>query len=351
MQRGVTVMAMKSIKKMGSTKGISIVETPIPVMEADDVLVKVKLAGICGTDLHIYKWDEWSRKRIKPPIIIGHEFLGNIVDLGSNVKHFKKGQRVSAEGHITCGQCFYCKTGKGHICENVEIIGVDRDGCFAEFIRIPGSNIWPIHEDIPDRYGAIFDPLGNAMHTVMAQLISMKDVLITGTGSIGLFAIAIAKANGAKTVIVSEPNLHKRTLATKVGADHVLNSSDEKIEQIIMDITKGKGPDVFLEMSGNPKALHMGLRLLRKGGTASLLGIPETEISIDIAEEIIFKGISIHGINGRHIFETWYQCQDFLLKYGKSIDPIITDIISFDRVESGFSLMEKNKAAKVLLEL
>lgn len=342
---------MKAVKKGASNRGISISQAPIPVIGSDDVLIKVKLAGICGTDLHIFKWDEWSKSRMKLPIIIGHEFVGNIVDIGSNIKHLRKGQRVSAEGHITCGHCRYCKNGRGHICQDVKIIGVDTDGCFAEYIKMPAKNIWSVHEAISDRHAAIFDPLGNAMHTVMSQPIAMKTILITGAGSIGLFAIAIAKANGAERIIISEPNPYKRELAAKVGADFVLDPTDENIEKEIMDITKGRGPDILLEVSGNAGALRMGLDLLSNGGTASLLGIPEREVPINIAEEIIFKGITIHGITGRRMFETWYQCQSFLLRDGKSIDPIITHTVSIDKIEDGFHLMENNMAAKVIVEL
>ncbi|NSW91829.1 MAG: L-threonine 3-dehydrogenase [Firmicutes bacterium] len=342
---------MKVVKKESPGKGISISSASIPVAGPDEVLIKVKLAGICGTDLHIFKWDNWSKNRIKLPLIIGHEFVGEIVDIGSNVKHLRKGQRVSGEGHITCGHCRYCQNGRGHICQDVKIIGVDMDGCFAEYISIPARNIWPVHEAIPDRYAALFDPLGNAMHTVMTQPVAMKTILITGAGAIGLFAITIAKVNGAEKIIVVEPNSFKRELAVKVGADFVFDSSDDDIKEKIMDITEGNGPDIFLEMSGNPGALRMGLDLLSNGGTASLLGIPEREVPINIANEIIFKGITIHGIVGRRMFETWYQCQSFLLRDGKSIDPVVTHTVSIDNIEDGFHIMENNMAGKVVVEI
>jgi len=342
---------MKVVKKEEPGKGVSITTASVPEPGPEEVLIKVKLAGICGTDLHIYKWDEWSKSRLKLPIIIGHEFVGEIVEVGSNVKHLKKGQRVSAEGHITCGYCRYCQNGKGHICQDVKIIGVDTNGCFAEFITMPAGNVWPVHDAIPDRYAALFDPIGNAMHTVMSQPVSMKTVLIMGAGSIGLFAIPIAKVNGAEKVIVVEPNPYKRDLAVKSGADLVIDSNKTDIDSEIMSFTGNTGPDVFLEMSGNPGALRKGLDLLSKGGTASLLGIPEREVPINIADEIIFKGITIHGITGRRMFETWYQCQSFLLKDGKTIEPIITHTLSIDNIEDGFHLMENNLAAKVLVDI
>jgi len=342
---------MKVVRKEQAGKGITVTKAKIPEPGVDDVLIKVKMTGICGTDLHIYKWDEWSKKRLKLPVITGHEFVGEIVELGANIRHLQIGQRVSAEGHITCGHCRFCQNGKGHICQDVKIIGVDIDGCFAEYISMPAKNIWPVHDAIPDRYAAIYDPIGNAMHTVMAQPISMKTVLITGAGSIGLFAVAIAKSNGAEKIIVVEPNLFKRELAIKAGADLTIDSNNNDIREQIIDFTKGTGIDVLLEMSGNAGSLRLGLDLLSNGGTASFLGIPEREVPINIAEEIIFKGITIHGITGRRMFETWYQCQSFLLKDGKTIDPIITHTLSIDDIDQGFQLMENNLAAKIVITI
>lgn len=342
---------MNVVKKQGPGRGIEITTDAIPEPAPDEVLIKVNIAGICGTDLHIYRWDAWAESRVKPPLIIGHEFIGTIYALGKNVKHLQIGQRVSAEGHITCGHCKYCRNGQGHICKDVKILGVDRNGCFAEFVCVPAENVWPVHPDIPDFYGALFDPLGNAMHTVMAQPVSMKNVLITGAGSIGLFAIPIAKESGAKKVIVVEPNPFKREIALKVGADHVLDFYDSDIRRKILDYTDGLGPDVFLEMSGNGQSLRLGLELLSNGGEVSLLGIPPREVELNLAEQIIFKGITIRGITGRRMFETWYQCESFLLKNGKVIDPIITHVLDLEDVEKGFMEMEANKAIKVLLKV
>lgn len=348
---------MKAIKKVKPGHGgLEMMNVPIPTVKPDEVLIKVKSVGICGTDFHIYSWDEWSQRRIKPPVIIGHEFVGEIVEIGSNVGgklagKIYKGQRVSAEGHIVCDLCKFCRTGQGHICQETEIIGVDRDGCFAEYIAIPASNVWPVPDAIPDKYAAIFDPLGNAMNTVMAQPVAAKNVMITGAGAIGLFAIPIAKAMGAEQVIVMEPNPLKQELAKKVGADIILHPSDPDLVKKVKDATFGYGPDVLLEMSGHPGALKTGLELLSKGGDCSLLGIPGSEVSLNLAELIIFKGIHIHGITGRKMYETWYQCQSFLLKTGNLIDPIITHHIKFDQFQEGFDLMEKNLAAKVVMDI
>lgn len=342
---------MKVIRKENPGRGITLTTASIPEPGPDEVLIRVKMAGICGTDLHIYKWDEWSQKRIKPPVIMGHEFVGEIYKTGSNVNQFKVGQRVSAEGHITCGHCRYCKNGQAHICQDVKIIGVDTNGCFAEFVCMPQGNVWPVHDTIPDKYAALFDPLGNAMHTVMAQPISMKTILITGAGSIGLFAIPIAKANGASKVIVIEPCQLKKNIAFKVGADYVLDPTENDIKKKILDITDGQGPDVLLEMSGNINAIKIGLDVLCNGGSVSFLGIPSREIPLNLAEEVIFKGITIHGITGRRMYETWYQCQNFLLRNGKSIEPIITHTFNMEDANEGFTLMENNKAVKVLLHV
>jgi threonine 3-dehydrogenase len=342
---------MQVVKKQKPGRGVYITTDNIPEPAPNEVLVKVNMAGICGTDMHIFKWDSWAETRIKTPLIIGHEFIGEIYQLGENVKHLGLGQRVSAEGHITCGYCRYCRNGQGHICKDVEVIGLDRDGCFAEFVCVPAQNVWPVHDDISDDCGALFDPLGNAMHTVMAQPIAMKSLLITGAGSIGLFAIPIAKENGAEKVIVVEPSLFKREIALKIGADVVLDPSDVQIEEKILDYTQGLGPDVLLEMSGNSQSLRMGLNLLSNGGTASLLGIPPKEVPINLAEMVIFKGITIHGITGRRMFETWYQCQSFLLKNSQVIKPIITHVLDFEDIEKGFLKMEANEAVKVLLKI
>ena len=342
---------MKVVKKSGPGRGIEITTDIIPEPGPDEVLVKIKIVGICGTDLHIFRWDPWAEGRLKPPLIIGHEFIGTVYKVGKNVKHLRIGQRVSAEGHITCGHCRYCRNGQGHICKDVKILGVDRNGCFAEFVCVPANNVWPVHPDIPDFYGALFDPLGNAMHTVMAQPVNMKNVLITGAGSIGLFAIPIAKESGARKVIVVEPNPFKREVALKVGADHVLDFYDVDVKEKIMEYTDGMGPDVFLEMSGNSQSLRLGLELLSNGGEVSLLGIPSREVELDLAKQVIFKGATLRGITGRRMFETWYQCESFLLKNGKVIDPIITHVLDFEDAERGFLEMEANRAIKVLLKV
>lgn len=342
---------MRVVKKDSLERGIQVKAGCIPAINENEVLVKVKIAGICGTDLHIYQWDEWAKKRIVPPLTIGHEFVGEICQIGNNVKHLTTGQRVSAEGHIVCGRCHYCRNGQAHICQNCKIIGVDMDGCFADYIKIPASNIWPILDAIPDKHAAIFDPLGNAMHAVTAEPVCSKNVLITGAGAIGLFAIPIAKANGASSVIVIEPNPYKRDIAEKLGADLVLDPLDKGLKQKVLQFTQNEGVDVHLEMSGNNEAIRLGLDLLCNGGTVSLLGIPSKETSLDLAQEVIFKGITLRGITGRRMFTTWYQCQNFLLKHGSTIQPIITHSFEFNDIAEGFRLMDASQAAKVLVNI
>ncbi|MFO7636178.1 MAG: L-threonine 3-dehydrogenase [Clostridia bacterium] len=343
---------MKAVVKTDrKPESIEIREKEIPGTGKDEVLIRITKAGICGTDYHIYKWDKWSEGRINPPVVLGHEFAGIVEHTGENVKNVRKGQRVSAEGHIVCGHCRPCLSGLAHICDNVRIIGVDRDGCFAEYLSMPAYNVWPLGDHISDRHGAIMDPLGNAMHTVMAQPVENRKVLITGAGSIGLFAVSIAKVMKASRVVVSEPNRMKRELALRIGADKAVDPMEAGAEQEILRTFDGEGPDVVLEMSGAKSAIRTGFNLIAKGGDLALLGIPAGEISMDFNNHIIFKGVTIRGISGRRMFETWHQCDDFLRHHAKDIDPVITHEMGLEDVTRGLEMMEKNLAVKVLLEL
>jgi len=339
------------IKEKRAPKSIILTEKDVPKINDDEVLIKINKAGICGTDFHIYKWDTWSQNRIHPPITMGHEFAGVIKEVGRNVTKYKIGDRVSAEGHIVCYTCKSCLSGNYHICDNVQIIGVDRDGCFAEYLKMPEKNIWPLGEHIPDKYGAIMDPLGNAMHTVMAQPIKDRNILITGAGSIGLFATAIAKNLGANKVVVSEPNKMKSEIAKKIGADIVLNPLNKDISSEIMKIFNGHGPDVVLEMSGNKSAINLAFNVIAKGGDMALLGLTDNQITLDMNNDIIFKGITIKGISGRRMFETWQQVDDYLKNHKKSIDPVITHEIPLKDINKGFEMMANNIAAKVVLDI
>lgn len=289
---------MKGIAKIKPQKGLKIIEHKIPDVGYDETLIKIKKAGICGTDLHIYNYDNWAKSRLKLPVIVGHEFVGEVVDVGEGVKFVKRGDRVSAEGHIVCGHCRFCRTGQAHICEKTQIIGVDINGCFAEYLKMPADNLWPVVRNIPDKYAAIFDLLGNAMHTIMSGEVSGKSILIIGAGAIGLFAIPLAKSSGANTVLVVEPNEFKNKLAKKIGAYKVFSPQDKKIKESIFDLTDGLGPEVVLEMSGNPDGIKFGFDIIRNGGIFVMLGIPSTDFTVNWAKDVIFKGITIVQMPG-----------------------------------------------------
>jgi threonine 3-dehydrogenase len=340
---------MKALRKMQPARGLSYENASVPMIGVRDVLVRVKTASICGTDLHIYGWDRWSQGRIKPPVTLGHEFCGVVERVGDEVTAVKPGDSVSAEMHLNCGHCQQCRLGQAHICQNLRIIGIDQDGAFAEFVKIPASNIWRLDPAIPEHYGAILDPLGNAVHTVLAGPIAGQTVLVTGCGPIGLMAIAVAKACGSSTVFATETNEKRRAMAQKMGADVVLNPAQgDSVAQIKSD-TGGTGVDVLLEMSGNPAAIQQGFRALRAGGRASLLGIPTESVPLDLVNDVIFKGATVQGIYGRRMYETWVQ-MTALLKAGRlNLDPLFGERTSLEKFESAFALLNGGLAGKVLL--
>jgi threonine 3-dehydrogenase len=288
---------------------------------------------------------------VKPGITTGHEFVGSVAQIGSAVTRTSVGQRVSAEGHIGCGLCQPCRTGNGHICERVDILGIDTDGCFAQFVAVPEENIWPVHPDIPDHIAAIFDPLGNAMHTVMAAGVSGRSVLVTGVGTIGLMAVTIARAAGAGTILVTDVSPQRLKLARQLGADVGFDSRDDAWPRKARELTHHQGPEVLLEMSGHPLAIHQGFAALRNGGTAALLGLPSEPVALDLPNDIIFKGATVLGINGRKMFETWYQVENFLLSGRLQLEPIVTHRLPFTDFERGLKLMQAGEAIKVVLEM
>ena len=342
---------MTALSKLSAAAGLSLGDVEVPSIGPSDVLIRVQKAGICGTDHHIYAWDTWAQRRIKPPLVVGHEFMGTVAALGDAVRGFSIGERVSAEGHISCGVCVLCRTGEAHICEHVKIIGVDTDGAFATFIAMPAVNVWSLDEMIPDEIAAIFDPLGNAVHTVMAAGVSTKTVVITGVGSIGLMAIPGARAAGAATVFAIDVNPAKLALAERVGADAVFDARDPNLLDEIARRTRGSGVDVLLEMSGSASAIDSGLHMLRNGGRAALLGIPPDDVKINLAERIIFKGLTVLGINGRKMFETWYQTEA-LVKSGRvDLRPIITHVLPLEGYERAFELMASGAAAKIVIDV
>ncbi|MGI9517251.1 MAG: L-threonine 3-dehydrogenase [Pirellulaceae bacterium] len=346
-----TATNMRTIKKLRSEPGLWLTdEVPVPEFGPNDVLIEITHAGICGTDRHIYEWDQWSQKRIAVGITTGHEFVGRIVAIGDECNKVKIGDRVSGEGHIFCGSCRPCRTGNAHICEECQIIGIDRDGCFARYMSFPEKNVWPVHPDIPDKVAAIFDPLGNAVHTVMTAGVSGKNVLITGVGIIGLMAVSVARAAGASKIFATDVDEKRLGVAKQIGADYVFDARTEWID-VIRDLTDGLGPDVLLEMSGNPHAIRQGFTALSGGGTAALLGIPGKPMEIDLSSHIIFKSATVHGIIGRRIFETWYQMEALLLSGRLQLDPIITHVIDMDQFEEGIRMMQTGEAIKVVLNI
>jgi threonine 3-dehydrogenase len=340
---------MKALRKMRAGRGLSMESSPVPAIGAADVLVRVKAASICGTDLHIYGWDRWSQGRIKPPLTLGHEFCGVVERVGEEVTAVIAGDFVSAEMHVNCGHCHQCRQGEAHICQNLRIIGIDQDGAFAEFVKIPASNIWKLDAAIPEHYGAILDPLGNAVHTVLAGPIAGQTVLVTGCGPIGLMSIAVAKACGSSTVFATETNERRRAMAKRMGADVVLNPAAEDAVARILAETNGTGVDALLEMSGNPTAIQQGFKALRAGGRASLLGIPTENVPLDLVNDVIFKGATVQGIYGRRMYGTWVQ-MTALLKAGRlDLEPLFGEQESLEKFENAFAKLQGGLAGKILL--
>lgn len=342
---------MRALVKEAPGPGMTMKDVKRPAIGPTDVLIRVRKAGICGTDGHIWQWDKWSQARVKPPLVVGHEFMGEVAEIGDAVRAVRVGDRVSAEGHISCGVCLLCRTGQAYICEHVKIIGVDRDGCFAEYVSMPEHNVWKLDPSVPDTWAAVFDPLGNAVHTVMAAGVSTKSVVITGVGSIGLMAIPVARAAGAAKVIAVDINPAKLELAKRLGADRVFDARDDGLRRRILEETNGDGADVLLEMSGSGAAINQGLGFVRNGGRAALLGLPSDNVSLDLAENIIFKGLTVLGINGRKMFETWYQTQALVVSGRIDLAPIITHVLPFDRFEECFGLLHDGKAAKIVMDV
>jgi threonine 3-dehydrogenase len=334
---------------MVPARGLNLEKVEVPEIGPADALIRVRAASICGTDLHIYGWDRWSASRIKPPLTLGHEFCGYVEKVGSEVKGLAVGDFVSAEMHVNCGYCRQCRTGQPHICQNLEIIGIDRDGAFAEFVRIPARNVWKVDPAIPEHYAAIMDPLGNAVHTVLAGDIAGQTVAVTGCGPIGLMAIAVAKACGCSTLFATEVNAHRIALAKKMGADEVVNPSEVDAVAEVQKKTDGAGVDVLLEMSGNPQAIQQGFRMLRTGGRASLLGIPSQPVTLDVVEDIVFKGATVQGIYGRRMFETWVQMTALLTSGRLNLEPLFRERLPMDQFPGAFELLEGGQAGKVLM--
>jgi len=350
--RAVTVhrtRTMKAIVKATAGPGAEICDVPVPAPGAGELLLKVLRAGVCGTDLHIYTWDRWSQGRIKPPVVLGHEFVGTIVDLGPGVTEFRTGERVSCESHIVCGHCIACRTGNGHVCENTKILGVDVNGGFAEYVVVPATNAWRAPSNVPIEVQGIMEPLGNAVHTAFAGDLSACRVAVTGCGPIGLFAVGVARAAGAAQVIASDVAPYRLELARTMKADAVIDVSKESFVDRVQQLTEGRGLDGVLEMSGSPQAVRDGLVSLRNGGRLSMLGLPKEPFELDWNRLLIFKGITLHGIIGRRMYQTWYQ-MDNLLRSGRlDVRPAITHVMPMERFDEAISLLRSGQAGKVVL--
>ena len=339
---------MKSLVKAKAEKGIWLQDTPEPEVGHNDLLIKIRKTAICGTDMHIYNWDEWSQKTIPVPMVVGHEYVGEVVGMGQEVKGFKVGDRVSGEGHITCGHCRNCRAGRVHLCRNTEGVGVNRPGAFAEYLVIPAFNAFKIPDNISDDLASIFDPFGNAVHTALSFDLVGEDVLITGAGPIGIMAAAVAKHVGARHVVVTDINPYRLELAKKMGATRAVDVSKEDLKDVMNELGMTEGFDVGLEMSGVPVALRDMLNKMNHGGKIAMLGIPPQDVAIDW-NQVIFKGLVIKGIYGREMFETWYKMAS-LLQSGLDLSPIITHTFSIDDFQKGFDTMGSGHSGKVILD-
>ncbi len=340
---------MKALVKKEASQGLSLVEEPIPEPREDEVLIRVKKASICGTDLHIYKWDLWAQQFVKMPVIVGHEFVGFIAELGKNVKGLKVGDRVSGEGHLTCGYCRNCRAGRRHLCRHTIGIGSQRNGCFAEYLTLPATNVFKVPVSISDDVASIFDPLGNAVHTTLSFDLVGEDVLITGAGPIGAMATAIAKKVGARHVVITDINEYRLNLAKEMGATRVVNVAKESLQEVMQELSMQEGFDIGLEMSGNREAFESMLGTMNHGANVAILGIfPEKFVPINW-DQVIFKGLTLKGIYGREMFETWYKMSS-LLQSGLNVDKIITHRLHYSEYEKAFEILQKGMASKIVLD-
>jgi threonine 3-dehydrogenase len=338
---------MKALVKAKAERGIWMENIKKPHMGHNDVLIKVNRTAICGTDIHIFKWDDWAQATIPVPMAVGHEFSGEIVDMGIEVKGYEVGDRVSAEGHITCGYCRNCRAGRRHLCMNTVGVGVNRPGAFAEYIAVPAFNVFKLPDAITDDMAAILDPLGNATHTALSFDLVGEDVLITGAGPIGIMAVAIARYAGARHVVITDVNDYRLDLARKMGATRAINVTTNTIDETMTELGMAEGFDVGMEMSGNPQAFRDMLRTMHHGGKIAMLGIPPGDMAIDW-NKVIFKGLVIKGIYGREMFETWYKMSS-MLQSGLDMEPIITHHFDVDEFQPAFELMESGQSGKVVL--
>lgn len=339
---------MKALSKSKPAKGIWMIDAPMPKIGHNDLLIKIRKTAICGTDVHIYNWDKWSQQTIPVPMIVGHEYVGEVVEIGQDVRGFKIGDRVSGEGHITCGHCRNCRAGRTHLCRNTLGVGVNRQGSFAEYLVLPAFNAFKIPHDISDDVAAIFDPFGNAVHTALSFDLVGEDVLITGAGPIGIMAAAVCRHVGARHVVITDVNEYRLNLARKMGVTCAVNVAQDDLQQVMSELDMVEGFDVGLEMSGVSSAFHTMLDTLNHGGKIAMLGIPAEDMAIDWSK-VIFKGLIIKGIYGREMFETWYKMAS-LIQSGLDLTPIITHHFNVDDFQLGFDAMCSGQSGKVILD-
>lgn len=339
---------MKSLVKAKREPGIWLEDVPMPEFGVNDVLIKIGKTAICGTDIHIYSWDAWAQATIPVPMTVGHEFYGEIVDVGREVQGLKPGQRVSGEGHLTCGHCRNCRAGRRHLCRNTHGVGVNRPGCFAEYLAIPASNVMLLPDNITAEQASILDPLGNATHCALAFNVVGEDVLVTGAGPIGIMAVAILRHIGARHIVITDVNDYRLDLARKMGASHAVNVKHQALQDVMDELGMTEGFDVGLEMSGNPTALNEMVKAMNHGGQIALLGIPPQETAIDW-NHVIFKGLVIKGIYGREMFETWYK-MIAMLQSGLDVSPVITHRFPVADYQQAFQMMSSGQSGKIILD-
>jgi len=339
---------MKALVKAKPEPGVWMEQVPVPKVGPTDVLIKIRKTAICGTDVHIYSWDDWSQKTIPVPMTIGHEYVGEIVEVGEEVEDFAPGDRVSGEGHIVCGHCRNCRAGREHLCRKTVGVGVNRPGAFAEYLAIPAHNAYKLPADLPDDIAAILDPFGNAAHTALSFDLVGEDVLITGAGPIGIMAGAIAKKIGARHIVITDINPYRLELARKLGIHHAVNAAESDLASVMDELGMLEGFDVGLEMSGSPRALGDMLKVMMHGGKVALLGIPPAEATLDLTQ-VVFKGLTLKGIYGREMFETWYK-MIALIQEGLDLSPILTHHFPVDRYREGFEVMVSGESGKVVLD-
>lgn len=340
---------MKAVIKPSAGPGLEMAQVPIPQVAPNEVLVKVRAASICGTDLHIYRWDEWSASRVRPPIVVGHEVCGEVVERGANVTEPAIGEFVSLESHVVCNHCSYCRTGQGHLCENTRLIGVDRNGGFAEYIAIDAQNAWPNPADLPLEIAVLQENFGNAVHTAFAVDLRAKKVLVTGAGPVGLMTIATARAIGARAVYTTDISHYRLDFARRIGADLALHAEEDDVIGAIRRETEGEGVDVLLEMSGAPTAIDQGFTLLKPGGEAALLGVAPGPIEFDWNHHLVFKSARVVGVYGRRLWQTWYQARGLIRSGAVDLSPLVTHQFKLEDFDSAFEVMASGDSGKVML--